>query len=86
VPQYKVEPNYIGPVWRRDDEGNLILPERTLGWQILRWIHDYVGGGGGQPFMPTKEQIRFICWWYAIDERGRFIYRDGVLQRLKGWG
>jgi phage terminase large subunit-like protein len=30
--------------------------------------------------------MRFILWWYAIDARGRFIYREGVLQRLKGWG
>jgi hypothetical protein len=86
VPDYTVVPNYIGPVWRRDDHGRPVLPERTLGWQILRWIDDYVGGGGGKPFKPTGEQARFILWWYALDERGRFIYRDGVLQRLKGWG
>lgn len=36
--------------------------------------------------MPTKEQKRFILWWYAIDAQGKFIYRDGVLGRIKGWG
>ncbi|WIM95779.1 terminase [Actinoplanes oblitus] len=30
--------------------------------------------------------MRFILWWYAVGHRGRFIYRKGVLQRLKGWG
>lgn len=32
------------------------------------------------------EQLRFLLWWYAVDEQGRFVYRKGVLQRLKGWG
>ncbi|MFC0622827.1 hypothetical protein [Kribbella deserti] len=27
-----------------------------------------------------------MLWWYALDESGRFIYRKGVLQRMKGWG
>lgn len=86
VPEYTVEANYIGPTWQRDENGNFVLPEITLGWQILRWIEEYVTGPGGLPFTPTKEQKRFLLWWYAIDERGRFVFRDGVLQRLKGWG
>lgn len=86
VPDYQVEASYIGPTWKRDESGKFVLPERTLGWEILRWIHTYVGGKGGGPFEPTKEQKRFILWWYAIDDRGRFVYRDGVLQRIKGWG
>jgi phage terminase large subunit-like protein len=32
------------------------------------------------------EQLRFLLWWYAVDGQGRFVYRKGVLQRLKGWG
>jgi len=86
VPEYRVEASYIGPTWRQGDDGKFVLPERTLGWEILRWIEKYVGGKGGGPFVPTKEQKRFLLWWYAIDERGRFVYRDGVLQRIKGWG
>lgn len=27
-----------------------------------------------------------MLWWYAVDQAGRFVYRKGVLQRLKGWG
>lgn len=86
VPDYHVEPVYIGPTWQRGPDGKFVLPERTLGWQILRWITRWVNGPGGGPFQPTKEQKRFILWWYAIDERGRFIYQDGVLGRIKGWG
>jgi hypothetical protein len=84
VPDYHVDPVYIGPTWKRSADGKFVLPERTLGWQILKWINRYVGVG--QPWVPTKEQARFLLWWYAIDERGRFVYRDGVLQRIKGWG
>lgn len=83
IPDYQVEAVYIGPTWKRDEAGRFILPERTLGWQILRWINMYLGST--KPWVPTKEQKRFLLWWYAIDERGRFVYRDGVLQRLKGW-
>ena len=86
VPTYHVEAVYIGPTWQRGDDGMFVLPERTLGWQILRWIRQYVGGKRNTPFEPTKEQKRFLLWWYALDERGRFLYRDGVLQRIKGWG
>jgi hypothetical protein len=86
VPNYHVEAKYIGPTWARNADGKFVLPERTLGWQILRWITMYVGGKGGRPFEPTKEQKRFLLWWYAVDEQGRFVYRDGVLQRIKGWG
>jgi len=85
VPDYHVEPVYIGPTWKLGEDGLFVLPERTLGWQILRWIETYVGGSRGSTFQPTKEQKRFILHWYAIDENGRFVYRDGVLQRLKGW-
>jgi phage terminase large subunit-like protein len=40
--------------------------------------------GGRWQFTP--EQERFVLWWYAVDENGRFSYRTGCLQRLKGWG
>lgn len=88
----------IGPTWTENPDWNgvdeherYILPEHTLGWQILRWIEDNLLSEDSteedpQPFVPTFEQKRFILWWYAVDEHGRFVYRDGVLQRLKGWG
>jgi phage terminase large subunit-like protein len=37
-------------------------------------------------FVPTDEQTRFTLWWYAIDDEGTWVYREGVLRRLKGWG
>ncbi|HEX5511621.1 MAG TPA: hypothetical protein VFX41_07875, partial [Actinomycetales bacterium] len=87
------------PTWQRnphwdgiDPLSEFVLPEFTLGWQILKWIPENLNSdevdehGQPIPFRPTREQSRFILWWYAVDEDGRFVYRDGVLQRLKGWG
>ncbi|CAM4099029.1 hypothetical protein NONI108955_08920 [Nocardia ninae] len=83
-------PHIYGPTWRKHGNGQWFLPEKTLGWQVLAWLFEYVltpgGPNAGTPFMPTDEQIRFIVWWYAIDQHGKFVYRSGVLRRLKGWG
>jgi hypothetical protein len=66
------------------------LPKLTLGWQALAWTAEYLrqpdGDNAGDPWKYTDEQARFLLWWYAVDERGRFIYRQGMLRRLKGWG
>lgn len=84
------KPWVIGPTWSTDESGEFILPERTLGWGVIQWLYEYVltpgGPHAGQPFLPTMEQVRFILWWYAVDDRGRFVYRTGVLRRMKGWG
>lgn len=37
-------------------------------------------------FLPTDEQVRLILWWYEVDETGQYVYREGVIRRLKGWG
>ena len=62
----------------------------TLGWGIADFIEGYLlqpdGDLAGEPFRLTDEQLRFILWFYAVDEHGRFVYRRGVLRRAKGWG
>lgn len=82
-----LDPVFLGPTWGRDSAG-WILPakNRTLGWHIAGWCHEYLRSGDGGPWVFTPEQFRFILWWFAFDETGQFIYRRGVLQRLKGWG
>lgn len=86
------DPHIIGPTWRRLSNGEWFLPERTLGWDLLAWLYTYVRSPGPvnelgtDNFMPTNEQVRFLLWWYAVDENGRFAYRSGVLRRMKGWG
>lgn len=96
---WEVAPATLGPTWDRNphwtgprDPEGYILPEITLGWQAIRWIEDNLLADETDendqplPFQLTNEQIRFILWFYAIDEFGRFLYREIVLQRLKGWG
>lgn len=62
----------------------------TLGWGIADFVESYLlqpdGDLAGEPFRLTDEQLRFLLWFYAVDEHGRFIYRRGVLRRAKGWG
>lgn len=79
-------PVVLGPSWARDEAGRFILPERTIGWDILAWTHRNLQSPLGGPWKFTDEQARLVLWWYAIDEAGAFLYRDGILQRIKGWG
>jgi hypothetical protein len=94
-PTWNKDPSWTGP---RDPDG-YILPVYTLGWQAIAWIEanllaDETGPDDKPlPFQLTNEQARFILWFYALDPgdddrepTGRFLYRELVLQRLKGWG
>jgi hypothetical protein len=75
------DPVRIGPVG---------LPAHTLGWDVLAWTAENLqqpdGPGTGTPWVYTDEQARFILWWYAIGQDGRFLFRRGMLRRIKGWG
>lgn len=83
-------PHITGPTWAKTVDGGWYLPEKTLGWGVLNWWAEYVktpgGDHAGEPFMPTLEQARFTLWWYAVDEEGRYTYREGCLRRMKGHG
>lgn len=82
-----VTPFTLGPTWRRGPDGRFVLPVYTLGWQCLSWAHTYLQHYAGAPWQYTAEQARLTLWWYAMDPAtNRFLWRDGVLQRLKGWG
>lgn len=84
-----VEPVRIGPTWQPGPGGpggKWLLPKRTLGWHAVDWARTWLQHETGEPWKYTPEQLRFVLWWYAVDEGGRFLFRDGVLQRLKGWG
>lgn len=88
----------MGPTWTRNEAGKFVLPERTLGDHVIQWCEGswlrdepgYLlqpdGPDAGDPWKFTDEQKRFLLHWYAIDERGRWIYRAGMLRRMKGWG
>lgn len=80
----KWEPIKIGPTWQYGP-GGWLLPEFTLGWDILAWCGMWLQRKG-QPWTFTMEQARFILWFFAIDQHGEPLYHSGVLQRMKGWG
>lgn len=65
-------------------------PDFTLAPGILAWTMENIrqpdGPKAGGPWFFTPEQVSFLEWWYAVDHRGRFLYRRGVLRRMKGWG
>jgi phage terminase large subunit-like protein len=83
-------PHIVGPTWQKTADGRWHLPKRSLGWGILNWLAAFVntpgGDHAGESFMPTLEQARFILWWYAVDDEGRYTYREGVFRRMKGAG
>lgn len=81
-----LEPSFIGPTWQKDAFGRWVLPDKTLGWQIAGWCSEWLLAEDGGPWKFTREQLRFVLHWYAVDENGRFKHRKGVLQRMKGWG
>lgn len=69
-----------------------LTPENTpsLGWALLDWYESYLrvpsGQDYGKPLRLTDEQARFIVRFYAVDGRGRFLYRRAASRRMKGWG
>lgn len=79
------DPVRIGPTWQTDGR-HWLLPEHTLGWGFLAWCGRWMQESRGVPWRFTLEQSRFLLWWYAVQPSGRFVYRDGVFQRLKGHG
>lgn len=66
------------------------LPERTLGWGVIAWIHDNLlhvdGPKAGTPFSLTQRQVLFLLWFYAIDENGNWLFLRGVRRLAKGSG
>ena len=83
---FRWEPVCIGPTWQRDGD-RWLLPESSLGWEFLAWTGVYLQAGRDEPWVWTDEQARFLLWWYSVDPvTGRFLFRDGVMQRLKGHG
>jgi hypothetical protein len=77
-------------------EAEVTLPDfpkgdvKTLGDFVASWMYETLvqpdGENQGGEFLLTPEQLNFVRWFYAVDERGRFKYRRAVLRRSKGWG
>lgn len=68
---------------------------RTLGFAVASWIEGRRGQVGltqpngpraGKPFRLTGDQLRFLLWWYALDETGEWLFMHGVRRLAKGSG
>lgn len=66
------------------------IPELTLGWGVLEWAMKYVrhpnGDRVGLPWQSVDSQTRFLLWWYALDENGRWLFRRAIRRLAKGSG
>lgn len=77
----------LGPTWARGADGKFIAPKYSLGPAIVAWVTRYVKSPSGiGPWKFSAEQLRLLYWIYAVDEQGRWVYRELNVQRLKGWG
>ena len=66
------------------------IPELTLGWEVVRWATKYLkqpnGPKAGQRFEFTDTQIRFLLWFYAVDDGGEWLFHHAVRRLAKGSG
>lgn len=85
-PPSKWEPIRIGPTWDWNAERGWLLPEHSMGWEVLGWTGYWLRDPRGQDWQWTPEQARFLLWYHAIGPTGRLMYRTAVLQRMKGHG
>lgn len=86
-PRWEYPPVHLGPTWQLTDDGHWLLPERTIGWDVLGWCGVWLQLTRDEPWRFTDEQARWLLHWYSVEyPSGEFTYHDGVLQRMKGWG
>lgn len=66
------------------------VPALTLGWEALGWAAKYLrhpnGIRAGKRWQFTREQARFVLWFYAVDEDGHWLFHRGVRRLAKGSG
>lgn len=66
------------------------LPEHSVGYDVVSWCERWLtipdGPHAGEPWRFTREQGRFVLWYYAVDSAGRWLYQRATLRRAKGWG
>lgn len=64
---------------------------RTLGWHAIEWAETRLiqpnGPRQGQRLQLTPDQMRFLLWWYALDETdARWLFGRGARRLSKGSG
>ena len=66
------------------------VPGLTLGWEAIHWASKYLrqpdGPDAGNRWEFIESQVRFLLWWYALDENGKWLYYHGARRWVKGAG
>lgn len=66
------------------------VPDLTLGWEVVKAAATYLrhpnGPRAGQRWEFVESQIRFLLWWYAVDEDGDWLFHHAVRRLAKGSG
>jgi hypothetical protein len=66
------------------------VPKLTLGWEAISWAVKYLkqpnGPNAGQRWAFIESQARWLLWWYALDEDGRWLFDHGARRLAKGSG
>jgi hypothetical protein len=66
------------------------IPPLTLGWEAIHWATKYLrqpdGPNAGERWEFIESQVRFLLWWYALDEHAKWWYYHGVRRWAKGAG
>lgn len=95
LPGYWIDPEtgaWCTLPWPTDPDEKMAIVRSSLGPQIIEWSEGRTDEPGlwhymdRKPWRWTPGQRRFLILWYALDERGRFIYRSGVKRGAKGTG
>ena len=65
-------------------------PALTLGWIAAHWAESWLiqpnGPRAGQPFRLTRDQLRFLLWWYALDDQAHWLFHHAARRLAKGSG
>lgn len=65
-------------------------PELTLGWEAARWaeagLRQPNGPRAKKPFRLTRDQLRFLLWFYALDHDGLWLFDSAARRLAKGSG
>ncbi|MDV6299963.1 terminase [Dietzia maris] len=71
--------------WNHPDRLAVLPP--SLGPAIIAWGERwFIDHRTGTPWRYTPGQKRFLHLWYAVNYRGRFVYRSGAKRGAKGTG
>lgn len=73
------------PVGWPQDHGIATLGVGVLIWSELE-LAQPDGDDAGAPWSWRESQARLVCWWYALDDDGSFLFRRGQIVLPKGSG